>query len=148
MSLALRVGLFVASLAVITPAIRVIYVSFEARSHVKQFLASAEQVKADLEVLTRQSHELISNATEVSRRVSEQLDQVETVVRTVRQWADRADRIVESVGSAIEPPIFTPVRNVNIFRKGASAFLQALLHFDKHNRHNANSQQEGEDGHV
>ena len=106
-------------------------------------------MKADLEVLVQHSHELISDVTEVSRKVTQQVDEVETVVRTVRQWTERIDHVVEEVGSAIEPPIFTAVRNLNLFRRGTAAFLQALFHLDQHNnRHNPNIQQEREEGHV
>jgi uncharacterized protein YoxC len=149
MSPALQVALFLASLAVIGLAIFVIYVSYQARAQLKQLSSAAEQMKADLKVLLQHSQELISHVTEVSRRVSEQVDEVETVVKTVRHWTERADRVVEEVGSAIEPPIFAAVRNMNLFRKGAAAFLQALFHIDQNNRHNANTQQEREEeGHV
>ena len=149
MSLALQVALFLASLAVIGLAICVIYLSFQARAQLKQLSAAAEEMKADLEVLVQHSHELISDVTEVSRKVTQQIEEVETVVRTVRQWTERVDHVVEEVGSAIEPPIFTAVRNINFFRKGAAAFLQALFHLDQHNnRHNATIQHEREEGHV
>jgi len=142
----LQVALFLASIAVIILAAWIIFISFAARTVLKKLSCTAEEVKADLEVLVQHSHELISNVTEVSRRVSQQVDEVETVVRTVRQWTERVDRIVEEVGSAIEPPVFTAVRRVNIFRKGAGAFLRALFHFDEKNGHNVNVQQ-GEEGH-
>ena len=120
MSLALQVALFLASLAVI-----------------------------GLRDLFQHSHELISNVTGVSQRVSEQVDEVDAVVKAVRHWTERADRAVEEVGSAIEPPILTAVRSINLFRKGAAAFLQALFHFDQNNGHIANIQQKRkEEGYV
>ena len=149
MSPVLQVAMFLASLAIIGLAICVIYISFQASAQLKQLSSAAEQMKADLEVLVQHSHTLISQVTEVSKRVSQQVDEVETVVRTVRQWTERADRVVDEVGSVIEPPIFSTVRNLNILRKGAAAFLQALFHFDRHNnRHDENIQQEREEGHV
>ena len=149
MSLALQVALFLASLAVIALAACVIYICLQARAQIKQLNCAAEQMKADLQVLVQDSHELISKVTEVTGRVSQQVDEAETVMRTVRQWTDRADRIVEEVGSAIEPPLFSAVRNLNFFRKGAVAFLQALFHHNQHNnRDNITIQQEREEGHV
>jgi uncharacterized protein YoxC len=149
MSVALQVALFLASLAVIVLAVFLVYFSLQARAHLKELSRSAVQMKADLEVLVQNSHQLISNATEVSKRISQQVDEAEVVVHTVRQWVERADRIVDEVGSTIEPPILTTVRNINLFRKGAVTFLQALFHLDQNNRHNANIQQEREEeGHV
>jgi hypothetical protein len=62
------------------------------------------------------------------------LDEVSRVVQTTRQWADRVDQLVNEVGSAIEPPVHSLVRNMNLFRTGIATFLQFLSHRNQHNQ--------------
>jgi hypothetical protein len=50
------------------------------------------------------------------------------VVSVVRAWSERANRIVNEVGAAVEPPILSVARNINFFRKGLAVFLDAFLH--------------------
>jgi uncharacterized protein YoxC len=136
MSIALQVALFLASVAIICLAVCIIAFGLEARRQLKELALAAQETKADVEILVQHSHELIRDVTDISKRVSQQLDEVEMVVRTVRQWTERVDRLVDEVGSAIEPPVFSAVRNLNAFRKGAAAFLQTLFHFNQHNQTN------------
>src|ERR1700722_7120958 len=132
MSIALQVALFLASLAIIVFVACTVPMVFIMRSHLNSLVCTAEQTKNDMQTLVRDSHELIRTITELSKRASGQLDEVDQVVATVREWTDRADHFLNEVGSAVEPPVFTIVKNMNLLRTGVTGFVHALL--NHHNR--------------
>ena len=134
MSTALQVALFVASVAFTVLVICLIPIVFQARRKVEQLVITAGELKEKLQALVEDSHEMVRNVTELSKRANEELDEVSHVVGTVRQWTERADQLVNEVGSAIEPPVPSIVRNMNLFRTGVSTFLQVLLHRNQHNQ--------------
>ena len=128
MSIALQVALFLASLAIIVLVACVIPLGLQTRRTSEQMLRCVNEFKSDAHYVKQQTEELIRNLNELSRRANEQMDDISQVVRTTRQWTERADRLVNEVGSAIEPPVFSLVRNVNLLRTGVSRFLQVLTH--------------------
>jgi uncharacterized protein YoxC len=131
MSTVLQVALFLAALAFIVLVACLIPLAFQARRRLEHLAVSAEQLKANVELLVQDSRELVRNVNELEQQVSRQMDDVGQVVGTVRRWTERADRLVEEVGSVIEPPVFAWVRNVNLFRLGATTFLQAFFHTNR-----------------
>ena len=134
MSTALQVALFVASLTFIILALCIIPVTFHLRRKLEQLVITAADLKEKLQLLVEDSHTMVRNVTELSKRANQQLDEVSRVVQTARQWAERADRLVNEVGSAIEPPVHSLVRNMNLFRTGIATFLQVLSHRNQHNQ--------------
>ena len=134
MSTALQVALFVAALTFIVLAICIIPVAFHLRRKLEQLVITHGQLKEKLQVLVDDSHEMVRNVTELSKRANEQLDEVSRVVQTTRQWTERVNRLVNEVGSAIEPPVHSLVRNMNLFRTGFATFLQVLSHRNQHNQ--------------
>ena len=128
MSTALQVALFAASLTFIILALCIIPVAFHLRRKLEQLVITVGELREKLQLLVEDSHAMVRNVTELSKRANQQLDDVSHVVRTARGWADRADRLVNEVGSAIEPPVHSLVRNMNLFRTGIAAFLQFLSH--------------------
>lgn len=134
MSTALQVALFVASLAFIVLAVCIIPVAFHLRRKLEQLVTTAGELKDKLEVLVKDSHEMVRNVTELTNRANQQLDEVSHVVQTVRQWTDRADQLVNEVESAIEPPVHAFVRKLNLVRTGIATFLQFLSNRNQHNQ--------------
>ena len=134
MSTALQVAVFVASVAFTVLVICLIPIVFQARRKVEQLVITAGELKEKLQALVEDSHEMVRNVTELSKRANQQLDEVSRVVQTARQWAERADRLVNEVGSAIEPPVHSLVRNMNLFRTGIATFLQFLTHRNQPNQ--------------
>jgi uncharacterized protein YoxC len=134
MSIALQVALFLASLAITVLVACLVPMAFLMRSHLNRLVCTAEQSKSDMQALVHDSHELIRTITELSKRASQQLDEVDQVVATVREWTERADHFVNEVGSVVEPPVFTIVRNMNLLRTGVTGFVHALLNSPHHNR--------------
>lgn len=134
MSTALQVAVFVASLAFIVLAVCIIPVAFHLRRKLEQLVNTAGELKEKLQVLVEDSHEMVRNVTELSKRANQQLDEVSRVVHTARQWTERADQLVNEIGSAIEPPVHSLVRNMNLVRTGIATFLQVLSHRNQHNQ--------------
>ena len=134
MSAILQVALFVASLTFIVLAICIIPVAFHLRRKLEQLVITVGELKEKLQLLAEDSHTMVRNVTELSKRANQQLDDVSHVVQTARQWTERADRLVNEVGSAIEPPVHSMVRNMNLFRTGIAAFLQFFSNRNHHNQ--------------
>ena len=130
----LQVALFLASLAFIVLVACLIPMAFEAKRHLEQMAIAVGQLKTDVNVLVHDSREFVQNVNALATRANQQMDDVHQVVRTVRQWTERADRLVSEVGTAIEPPVFSLVRNVNLVRVGVTSFLGALLTRNRHKK--------------
>ena len=107
---------------------------FQARRKLEQLLATTEELKEKAQALVEDSHEMVRNIADLSRRANEELDGVSQMVHTARQWPERVDRLVNVVGSAIEPPVHSALRNMNLFQTGVTTFLQVLLHRNQHNQ--------------
>jgi uncharacterized protein YoxC len=131
MSITLQVALFLASLAIIVLVVCLVPLAFRMRSGLDSLVCAAKESKADMRTLVEHSHELMRNVTELSKRASKQLDEVDQVVATVREWTEHADHFLHEVGSVVEPPVFTIVRNMNLLRSGVTGFMHALLHFSR-----------------
>jgi uncharacterized protein YoxC len=133
MSTALQVALFIASLTFVVLALCIIPVAFHLRRKLEQLVITVGELKEKLQLLVEDSHTMVRNVTELSKRANQQLDEMGQVMQTARQWAARADKIVNEIGSVVEPPVHSLVRNVNLFRTGVAAFLQFLSHRNQHN---------------
>jgi len=131
MSAVLEVALISASAAIVVLVACLVPVLFLARRQLKQLALTAENMKITLESLIIDSRELVRNVRLLSERANLQLENVGHVVQTVHQWTERADRLVNELGSVVEPPVVSLVRNVNLLRMGVTTFLQCLLHRDQ-----------------
>jgi uncharacterized protein YoxC len=100
------------------------------------------ELKAEVSLLVQDSRKMLHNVNELSTRAHQQCDDVEYVIQTVRGWTDRVDRVVEEVGSVLEPPILTAARNAWVFRKGIAKFFETFLNRNHH------QPQRAEESHV
>ena len=75
---------------------------------------------------------MLQSVNELSTRAHQQCDDIERVIQTVRGWTERVDRVVEEVGSVLEPPILAAARNAQIIRKGIAKFFETLLNRNHH----------------
>ena len=142
MSSVLQVALFFASLAIVVLVACLIPIAFQARRQLEQLVDIAGQLKADLAVIARDGQELLQNLNALAARANRQMEDVEQVVRTVRQWSERTDRLVNVLGAALEPPVVAVMRNLNFLRTGVTTFFQALLQRNHHNpSHNQPTQE-------
>lgn len=142
-SVALQVALFCASVSVIVLAACLIPIAFRTRRNSEQVLRIIEELKSNTQFLVQDGRELVRSLNDLCRGANRQMDEMGQIVHTAQQWAMRADRIVEEVGSAIEPPVFSFARNMNLLRLGATTFLQTLFHWNHHNQtHNQTKERE------
>lgn len=127
-STALQIALFLASLAVVALVVALIPLFIQIRKNMERATQQLEDLKTDVQLLVQDTRTLVRNVNELSTRAHQQMDEVQKVVSVVRGWSERANRIVEQVGAAVEPPLLTIARNINFFRTGLSVFLNAILH--------------------
>jgi uncharacterized protein YoxC len=127
MSVVLQVALIMASLAIVVLVACLVPLLFLSWRQIKQLALTAESLKISLESLILDSRGLVRNAKHLSERADQNLENINHVVHTVDQWTQRADRLVNELGSAIEPPVFLLLRNVNRIRTVISTFFLRLL---------------------
>lgn len=139
MSIVLQVALFLASLSIVACVACLVPLAFRTRQQVEQIVHHLDELKVKATMLADESQELAENLNTLCRRANEQMDDISEVVHTVRHWSERADRIVEEVGSALEPPVFSLARNMNLLRTGVSTFIQ---HFMNHRSAETTNQEE------
>lgn len=131
---ALQFALFAASIAIVVFVIVFLVAFAQLRKNLEQTVKALEQLKSDVKLLVEDTRKLLANVNALTDRTHRQWDDLERVIGTVRGWSERANRVVEEVGSALEPPLLTAARNINLFRTGFAAFLQALLHRNQPNQ--------------
>jgi uncharacterized protein YoxC len=133
MSATLQVALFLASVAVVIFVAMCVPAMLQLRKHAERMSQTLAELKTEISVLVQDSRKMLHNITELSTRANQQCDDVEQVIHTVRSWTERVDRVVEEVGSVLEPPILTAVRNAQIVRKGIAKFFETFLNRNHHN---------------
>src|SRR5579859_3050548 len=143
MSVPLQIALFLASVAVVIFVAYCIPAIIQLRKHAAQMAQTLEELKAEVSLLVRDSREMVHSVNELSTRAHRQWDDVDRVIQTVRVWTERVDRVVEGVGSVLEPPILKVARNALIFRKGIAKFLETFLNRNHHQPQKAEEQHVG-----
>lgn len=132
MSMPLQIALFLASVAVVIFVACCIPAMFQLRKHAARMSQTLAELKAEVSLLVQDSRTLLHSVNELSMRAHQQCDDVERMIQTVRGWTERADRVVEEVGSVLEPPILTAVRNAQILRKGVAKFFETFFNRNQH----------------
>ncbi len=129
----LQIALFLASVAVVIFVAYCIPAMLQLRKHAERMTQTLAELKAEVSLLVQDSRKVLYNVNELSMRAHEQCDDVEQVIHTVRGWTERVDRVVEEVGSAVEPPVLAAARNVQIVYKGIAKFFETFLNRNHHN---------------
>jgi hypothetical protein len=143
MSMVLQVALFFASVAVVVFVSVAMVLMIRALHWFEHFAEVAGQLKADVRLLVQHSEEVAQNIAKVTQRASEQLDDVEQVVGLVRQWAERTDHVLNEIGAAIEPRIFSFIRNASLIGKAATTVGRALFQRKKNNHYEGEEESHG-----
>jgi uncharacterized protein YoxC len=131
MSNVLQAALFCASVAIVLLAACLIPMAILALRHIAGMARAGQEIKESLELLMRDSRELVQNVNELSKQAQAQMQDVDQVMQAVQSWTARADRLVDGVGAIIEPPIFSLASLSNLVRTGAGAFIQSLFHANR-----------------
>ena len=133
MAMPLQIALFLASVAVVIFVAYCIPAMLQLRKHAARMTQTLAELKAEVSLLVQDSRKMLHNVNELSTRADQQCDDVEQVIQTVRGWTERVDRVVEEVGTVLEPPLLTVVRNAQIFRKGVAKFFEMFLNRNHRN---------------
>ena len=136
----LQIALFLASVAIVLFVAYCIPAMLQLRKHAARMTQTLTELKAEVSLLVQDSRKLLHSVNELSTRAHQQLDEVERVIQTVRGWTERVDRVVEEVGSVLEPPLLRVARNAQIFRKGIAKFFETFLNRTHHQRQRAEEQ--------
>jgi len=142
MTMPLQIALFLASVAIVLFVAFCIPAMLQLRKHAARMAQTLAELKAEVSLLVQDSRKMLHSVNELSTRAHQQCDDVERVIQTVRGWTERVDRVVEEVGSVLEPPILTAARNAWVFRKGIAKFFETFLNRNHH------QPQRAEESHV
>ncbi len=135
MSIALQIVLFAAALAVLLSVIITVPITILAWRRLERLAQIVEELRTDMQVVAHDGRELMWTIGELSKRVSRQMDDVEEIVCTAKLWTQRADRLVDEVGSIVEPPVAALAQGAGLARVGIRAFFKALLHGGSGGKH-------------
>ena len=124
MSILLQIALFLASVAIVIFVAFCIPAILQLRNHAARLTQTLAELKAEVSLLVQDSRKMLHNVNELSTRAHQQCDDIEQVIHTVCNWAERAGRVVEEVGAVLEPPILTAARTAQVFRKGSQSSLR------------------------
>ena len=127
MSLTLEIMLSVAAFGTIVVCGCAVPLMFHLQRSLDRVAVSAEEAKGDLKLLVQDTRTLLQKTSDLATRLEAEMNDVHHVVGQVRSWSDRADRLVEEVGAAIEPPLLGGARNLRLLRVGVTAFWHALV---------------------
>jgi len=128
MSTALQVALFAASVAIVLVVVGLLPLVYLAWQRLENLMRIADDLRTQAQVMMHDSDELIRNLNELSKRLTRQMDDVDQMVCTARQWTERADRLANAVGAIVEPPVFAAARGTSLLRVGMKAFFKSLFH--------------------
>ena len=83
---------------------------------------SVSQLQGELSGLIQESREAVKELRLVVGRAAQPLDDLGAIAPTARGWTQRADRVIDAVGTVAEPPLFFLSDKV----KAAGAFVRGL----------------------
>jgi len=127
LSVALRVTLYVASLAIVVAVPVLVGMLLQFRRQLERVVAAVEELETEMKPLAQETRVVVKRLRDLTGRAQEQWTEVEGIVDTARHWSERANRLVEEVGDAVEPPIFAATRGIRLLRRGLETFVQVLL---------------------
>ncbi len=88
------------------------------------FRKQLDEMKTDLKLCAQDARVLMQNANQLTSQAQRQLNETEQVLRLIRGWSERADRLVHQAGDLIEGPLFTGARILTGIGKLLHAWLQ------------------------
>jgi len=126
MSMALQIAQFLASVAVVVFVVLLVPVLVGLREHVARALRELEELKSDVKLLVQDSRTMVQNVNGLTTRAQLQMEEVDKLLRLVRGWSERTDRVVNDVGDLVEGPLLTATRLVKLVHLGLGRFLESL----------------------
>ena len=117
MSTALQEALILVCVAVVIFVLLLIPLAILFYRRASNMARQMEELNHDLKALIQDSRTLVQNFNLLSAHANKQMDELDKVVGVVRRWAERADYVVEEVGSAAKVPLVTVARSFKVLRR-------------------------------
>ena len=123
MGMALQIALFLASVSVVVLVAVLIPVFLGLLKQFANTGCELAELKGDVKLAVQESRTMMQNVNKLATEAQRQMDEVDQLLRILRGWSERADRLVHQAGDLIEGPIFTGARILN----GLGTLLQPWL---------------------
>jgi uncharacterized protein YoxC len=126
MSTALQIALFVVAVAVALFVFLMIPLTILLYRRAIGFSRQLEELNTEVIGLVQDSRTMVQNISAVTSHVNEQLDELDRIVGIITRWSERADHVVEEVGTTVEVPFLKVKRSIEAFFL-ASRFVVRLV---------------------
>ena len=127
MPIEIYIAVLLACVSLVIMVVAVVLAAFHFRARMDSMEKSISRATSDISVLIQESRGVVKEIQQVTARVSKPLEDLEYMAHTARGWTDRADRVVEAIGSVAEPPLFFFSKSIKTFGGILSGVLQTLL---------------------
>jgi hypothetical protein len=127
MPITLFIAVLAACVCIVCITGLLIVVALHLRARADSIDRSVTQLKGELSDLIQESREGVKEMRQAAARVAMPLEDIGHITRTARGWSDRADRLIDAVGTIAEPPVFLIAKNVKTVGGIVSGVLQMLL---------------------
>ena len=124
---ALQAALYVGSVAIVVLVSVLTILLLQFRTQMERVVRAVEEIKAEVNPLVQEMRVVVERLRNLSGRVQGQWMEVERIIDTARTWSQRANHLVEGIGSVVEPPIFAASRSIYVLRRGLETFARAFL---------------------
>jgi uncharacterized protein YoxC len=115
MSAALQIALFVVAVAVALFVFLLIPLTILLYRRLIGFSRQIEELNTELKGLVQDSRTMIQNISSVISHVNEQLDELDSIVGIIKKISERANHVVEEVGTTVELPFLKMKHSVKAF---------------------------------
>ena len=115
MSAALQIALFVVAVAVALFVVLLIPLTILLYRRLISFSRQLEELNTELKGLLQDSRTMVQNISAVTNHVNQQLDELDRIVGIITRWSERADHVVEKVGTIAEMPFVKVTHSIKAF---------------------------------
>jgi uncharacterized protein YoxC len=115
MSAALQIALFVVAVAVALFVFLLIPLTILLYRRFIDFSRQLEELNTELKGLVQDSRTMVQNISTVTSHVNRQLDGLDSIVSIITKWSERADHVVEKVGTIAEMPFQKVTDSIKAF---------------------------------
>jgi uncharacterized protein YoxC len=126
MSAALQIALFVFAVTFALFVLLMIPLTILLYRRAIVFSRQLEELNTELKGLLQDSRTMVQNIGAVTSHVNEQLDELDKIVGIITRWSERADHVVEEVGTTVEMSFLKVKRSIEAFFQ-ASRFVVRLV---------------------
>jgi hypothetical protein len=127
MPIEIYVAVLTACTAIVILSAVVIAVAVGLKARADAMDRNVAQLRGELSELIRESRQLVGELRQAVARASDPMEDLAHMTRTARGWTDRADRLIDAVGTVAEPPLFFLSKNIKTVGGMVSGVLQTWL---------------------